>query len=94
MKKLLKNYAIFLLSMIVALILSSEAIYAQDSSGSASTTTHTTTQTTFVIQPWMWIVGVIVILVIIIAIASGKKKPTVHTDEVTYTKTTRSKDDV
>jgi len=90
-----RNYYAYLVSTVVLSIMTFIS-FAQDStSGSASTTqTTTTTHTAATIQPWMWIVGAVVLLLIILALVRGKSSNPARTDSVTYTKTTRSSDDV
>lgn len=96
MKKLLKPQSYLALFTLILISLFNVVAYAQDSASSSSTsqTSTTTTQSTFVMQPWMWIVGGVVVLIIIIALVSGNKGKGGHTDQVTYTKTTSSSEDV
>lgn len=96
MKKLIKHQRYVAFFTLLILSLFNVVAYAQDSSSSSSTSQSTTTatQNNFVMQPWMWIVGGIVLLIIIIALVSGNKGKGGHTDQVTYTKTTNSSDDV
>ncbi|HWH63998.1 MAG TPA: hypothetical protein VNS50_12020 [Ginsengibacter sp.] len=91
MKKIFNlQSGVFLLSLMIFSLIQ-QTLFAQDSS--ASKTTSSTSVSTTTIQPWVWVVGGVVLLIIIIALVSkGSSRSGIHTDKVTYTKTTSSED--
>ncbi len=98
MKKIFsRQFCIFAVSFITLILMKAFA-FAQDSAAtSSSSTTNTSNSNGVTIQPWMYAVGAAIVLIIIIALIRGNKgggSGGAHTDQVTYTKTTSSGDNV